>query len=259
MIEEEIPESAGSVYGHNSGDMLAIAKADLVSALYDDDSAGKTFAQRKSEFLTSASRQSVTSRSTAAAAADTIKLAGEVKALIEAARKQRSDPFREVHLALAREAAAFWEPVDEAMAGLRRAIDVWAAAEDDRIAQQQREQEEELARMRAGSAPPPAPPPPPAAGRAHIDYAAPAPAPARSTAPQMRQPRRSRIRGDLGATISATQVSTYEIEDWALLPDHILKSPTVVEAILTVVRGTVRHMGVPAGIRVITEATNTIR
>jgi hypothetical protein len=75
----------------------------------------------------------------------------------------------------------------------------------------------------------------------------------------MRAPRRTKIRGDLGAVISAKDTTIYEIEDFALLPDHILKAPTVIEAILTVVKATARHMGVPPGIRTVTTTGNQIR
>lgn len=255
MIPDEIPQARGSVFGDNSGSMLVSAKDQQHESLFDTPrDGGKTFAQRRDEFVASAGKQIVRDRETAGAAADTIKLANEVWALVDADRRARSDPFRETHLALSGMAAEFWEPVNQAMAGLREQIDAYTAEEDARIAAQQAEQQEALARMRGAASPPPAPP----QGRSHIDYSVPTPEPQR-IAPAMRAPRRSRIRGDLGSTISQRDVVEYEIEDISLIPEHILTSETVKAAILAVVRATARHMGVPKGIRVITGTGNQIR
>lgn len=260
MIEEEIPEARGSVYGDNSGSMLTAARDEQSAALYDvERDGGRTFAMRKAEFLASAAKQRVTSRQTAADAADTIKLAKEVWALIDVDRRARSDPYRAVHLALSAQASEFWDEVNEAMAGLNRQIDAYTDAEDERIAAQQREQEEAFARMRQSAAPAPAVEPPAApTGRQHIDYAAPAATPVRA-APAMKAARRAPIRGDLGSQIIQRGTDIYEIDDISLIPDHIMQSKTVIEAILTVVRSTARHMGVPPGIRVRTETGNQIR
>ena len=259
MIEEEVPEAVGSVYGHNSGSMRETAEAEQAAALHDTVRAGgKTFAQRRAEFLASAAAQTVRDRQSAAAAGDTIKLAGEVWALIDADRRERSDPYRETHLSLSGMASGFWSEVNDAMEALRGQIDTWTAEEDKRIAARQREQEEEMARWRAPAAPAPIAAPSPPAARAHIDYTAPTPPPTPAMA-AMRPAKRSKIRGDLGATISARDVVSYEIEDISLIPDHIMQSPVVRDAILDVVRRTARVMGVPAGIRVITNTGNQIR
>lgn len=245
MIEDEVPQPREAVFGDNSGDMLVVAREDLREVLHERDRDGKTFAQRRDEFVTSASRQVVKDRESAGAAGDTILLAREVWAMIDAERRERSDPYREVHLALSEDARAFWEPVDEAMKALRAQIDAWTDEEDQRVTNQRAEQQAAMAAMRAKAAPAPEP-------------GAPPPRP-RAAPPAMKPARRAKIRGDLGATISAKDSVEYEIEDFSLLPDHILKSPTVVAAILTVVKSTARHMGVPAGIRTIVTTGNQIR
>jgi hypothetical protein len=264
MIPDEVPQASGSVFGHNSGSMLVQAKAEHAAALHDTPrDEGKTFAQRKAEFLASAAAQRVRDRQSAADAGDTIKMAGEIWALIDAERRRLSDPFRETHLALSAMASEFWEPVNDAMLALHQQIDAWTAAEDKRVAAIRREQEAELANLRKptidpekerqaeraidtslGHAP-----------RSFIDYSAPASTPAMSV---MRPTKRAKIRGDLGATISQRDVVGYEIEDISLIPDHIMQSETVKAAILTVVKTTARHLGVPAGIRVITTSGNQI-
>ncbi len=264
MIEEEVPQPREPVFGDNSGSMLIAAKSEQGEALHDTVREGRTFAQRRAEFFASAAKQTVVDRRSAADAADTIKLAQEVWALIDADRKARSEPFRTVHLALSAMASEFWEPVNEKMQGLREQIDTWSDEEDARIARRQKEQSDQLAAMRGGAvtAPVPAPTPSvpstPPSGRYEIDYAAPA-APITTKVLPVAPARRAKIRGDLGATISQRDIVRYEIEDISMIPDHIMQSPTVVEAILTVVRSTARHMGVPKGIRVRTETGNQIK
>ncbi len=259
MIEEEVPQPREPVFGDNSGSMLIAAKSEQGEALHDTVREGRTFAQRRAEFLASAAKQTVVDRRSAADAADTIKLAQEVWALVDADRKARSEPFRTVHLALSAMASEFWEPVNEAMQALREQIDTWSDEEDKRIAKRQQEQKDQLAAMRGVTAPVPAPaPPPPQVGRYEIDYAAPA-APITTRVLPVAPSRRAKIRGDLGATISQRDITRYEIEDISMIPDHIMQSPTVIEAILKVVQSTARHMGVPKGIRVRTETGNQIK
>lgn len=257
MIPDEVPEAAGSVFGHNSGSMLVSARNEQAAMLLDTPmEGGKTFDQRRSEFIRSAQAQTVRDRQSAADAADTIKMAGEVWALIDAERRKLSDPYRETHLALSAMASEFWAPVLNAMEGLRRQIDAWTAQEDQRIAAQRAEQEAILARMSSPAASPEPAGDVPPGGRPHIDYSAPAP---RTEVPVMKPARRAKIHGDLGATISQRDIVGYEIEDISLIPDHIMQSETVKEAILTVVRQTARHFGVPKGIRTISRPTNQIR
>ena len=252
MIEEEIPQSVGSVPGHNSGTMMEQARAAQREALDDTPrDGGKTFAKRRAEFLASASKQRVIDRETAGAAADTIKLAKEFRELVVADRKDRSEPYRQVHLALSGMEAEFLQPLDDAMDGLAAQIDDYTAEEDRRVAQQRAEQQAEMARLRAETAPVEQ-----AAPRERLDYSNPGPRAPRSVTPPRKK---ARITGDLGATVTTRAHEEYEIEDVRSLPDHILTAEPVKAAILAVVRSTRRHLGVPAGIRVITSTGNQIR
>jgi len=253
MIPDEVPETVEhGMIGHNSGTMLETARAAQLEALHDTPrDGGKTFAQRRDEFIRSAAAQNVRSRQTAADAGDTIKLATEFRAEVNAERKRLSDPYREVHLNLSAMETAFLDPLNTAMEALHGQIDAWTQENDAQIEQQRREQAEAMAAMRKPTAAAPAP-----AGRQHIDYSAPAPV---IEGAARRAPRRARIIGDLGATISTREIAHYEIEDMSLIPEHIMNSPTVREAILTVVRQTAKHMGVPAGIRKITTTGNQVR
>jgi len=254
MIPDEVPQTDDhGMIGHNSGSMLDAARGAQLEAFNDTPrEGGKTFAQRRDEFIRSAAAQKVRNRQTAADAGDTIKMAAEFRAEVNAERKRLSEPYREVHLSLASMETVFIDPLNEAMQGLHQQIDVWKTEDDARIENQRREQADMLAAMRKPAADPaPAP-----ATRGYIDYSAPAPA---TQSIERRQPKRSRIVGDLGAVISTREIAQYEIEDMSLIPDHIMNSPTVREAILTVVRQTAKHMGVPAGVRKITTTGNQVR
>lgn len=267
MIPEEKPDGHGG-YGHNSGASLEAMRAEQRAALDDTQRVnGKTWRERKGEFLLSASRQVVTDRHTAAAAADTIKLAAAVRDEIMADRQQRTEAHYQIHRQLSAMANEFWSPVDEAMLGLKQQIDEWQAEEDTRIARQQREQQDGLAKLRAeamGVTPaPPAPQDEPEAapaateGRSYLDYTAPTPA-VQSIAPAMRPAHRKVIRGDLGGTITKVDTTEYEIEDITLIPPHIMQSPVVTEAILSVVKRTAKQLGIPAGIRARTGTANRV-
>jgi hypothetical protein len=270
MIEDEVPQPREAVYGDNSGDFHRAALDEHTAFLHDVvQESGKTYERRRSEFLTSASRQVVRDRESAGAAADTIKLAGEVWAEIEAHRKERSEPFRTTHLALTAAAREFWEPVVEQMQGLAEQIDAYTEVEDKRIADQRAEQQRERAALRNPTIDPEKEKLAEQAldtalghkSRPIIDYNPSEPRVVKVMAapsPQMLPAKRAKIRGDLGATVSQKTIVEYEIEDISLIPAHIMTSPTVVEAILTVVRSTARHMGIPAGIRVKNTTGNRI-
>jgi hypothetical protein len=258
MIPDEIPATPGP--GHNSGaTLLQVARLAQETALEE-------YHQRRSEFLTSASRQTVTDRQSAADAADTIALAAKVWKLIDEDRQKRTDPYREVHSTLIAMASEFWYPVEEAMNRLLAQIDAFSETEDRLIADQQREQEEAMAALRAraaGVAPAVAPIPVQSietverqeaqTGRAYIDYVAPAAQyeqPARLPGPTIGSPaRRSKIRGDLGGTISRDQEKIYEIEDIKALPSWIFETETVMNAIINVAKSNARHMPNIPGIR----------
>lgn len=243
MIEDEIQIAP---MGHNSGlGPVEIARQLQTEALHDTvRRGGKTFAQRKVEFLTSASRQTVRDRQSAADAADTIKLAGAVLAEIETDRKEMSAPYLEAHRTFIAIAADFWEPVESEMARLEQEIENWNAEEEKRISDQQREQNEQMAAMRAKAVATPTTP------RAHIDYTARTAAPAAVAAPL--PARRTKIRGDLGGTISKVDERVFEIEDLSKVPDYILSSQTVKDAILAVARRMAKDIPEIPGIRITT-------
>ncbi|HEX9947374.1 MAG TPA: hypothetical protein VGA98_07535 [Allosphingosinicella sp.] len=223
MIEDEAPAFGP---GHN------VPPSMMEDAVEAQRQALEPYRERRDELVRHKARV-VRDRQSAADAADVIRVASKVWKIIEAERLQRSNPYRETANAIAAAANEFWAPVEEVMIELRARIDAWDKAEEARIESQRREQAAELARLTAGAIPPPAAPPIPA--------------------------RRQRIRGDLGATITATDRQQFEIEDWRLLPDWLMDSVTVRNAILTVARTLAKHRGEIPGIRVSTVTETTIR
>lgn len=207
----------------------------------DQREALQTFQQRKEEILASANAKHVFDRISAGDAGDIIRIAGEVKKRIDAERMDRSKPYRDAADAAKGIVDEFWSPVDDALTNLRRRLKEWTDAEDARIEAQRAEQEAEMARMRAASAPPPVP-----------ASAAPAPAPFKPAA-------KRKIRGDLGATVSTVEKAQYRVVDVKQIPDWIMATPTVHEAIIQVVKSMAKHTGDIPGIERTTFTDNQIR
>jgi hypothetical protein len=238
MIEDETPLFES---GHNNP-----PEAMMAAAVQDQRDALRRFEERKAEFIKKAGQKVVRDRQSAADAADIISLAGKVWRMIEAERLERSNPFRETANSIAAVATEFWADVDAAMKDLAARIDAWTEEEDRRIEEQRREQARVLEEMRAAAAAKPA----------AVVQTDPNPRPA---PPEPIPAKRRKIRGDLGGMISAAERKEYELEDWTLLPDWLMRSPTVVNAILTVARQTSKHMGAIPGIKVSTVTENQIR
>lgn len=264
MIPDEAPLHDR---GHNQPPgLLPLEQAvlELHEMLKEKTFDGKTFADRKEEFLRAARNAVVRNRDSAGAAADVIKMAAQVWSRLEAERLARSNPYRNIADALVRTADKFWTEVVDAMDGLKDKIDAWTDIEDKRIADQQREQEEEMAKLRGAAAPivhvdERDAYPLPASPRVSVDYTAPF-EPKPSPAPVPMQPaKRKRIRGDLGGMVSIKTETIYSVADVRALPDYILNAPGVHEAIIAAVKGTVKVMGVPAGIATSTVQANQIK
>lgn len=234
MIPDEIQPGARGI-GDNSMSMRESAIAELRAELHVvEQEGGKTFAERRDEFLATAERVVVRDRFEAGDAGDVIKLAGEVREMIERKRFDRSNPFRETANALKGVADEFWQPVDTAMKSIADKIDGWSNAEKKLVAQQRAEQEQMLAELGRGAATP-------------APTAAPIPA------------RRAPIRGMLGSTVTQVDHKTFAIEDISLVPEYILNSETVRAAIIKVAAAMSRHMGAIPGISVTTTAGTTVR
>ena len=254
MIPDEQPEHAPR--DHNSPPGLlpleqAVEEFDKFFALEPIN--GKTFAERKAEFLRAGRNAFVRDRESAGKAGDLLKLAKRARDRLQDARFDRSQPYRDTADALGRKCEDLWEDVDTAMDGVRALLKTWTDAEDARIEAQRIEQEAEMAAKLAAAEP-----------KGEID-------PAKEKAVQettgaflgigtpLAPPRRKKIRGDLGATVSAVERFTYKVTDVRALPDYILNAPGVHEAIVSAVKSTRKVMGVPDGIEATPYTENQIR
>ena len=219
-----------------------------------------------------ANAKTVEDRETAGQAADIIKVATEVETLIETDRVNLTRPYREAADRAKNICDEFLEPLREARANLKQRLDAWNDAEDRRIEEQRAEQEAffngqidpakekaaDAAIEGAGLSSP----------RKAIDYSQPAeekpftrgvaqPAPSsHMKPPAMREPKKRKITGDLGATASRTTTKEYRVVDVRAVPDFILQSDTVKEAIVQVAKSVGKHMGSIDGIE-ITEKRGT--
>ncbi len=219
----------------------------------DQREALQTFQQRKEEILASANAKRVFDRISAGDAGDIIRIAGEVKKRIDAERMDRSKPYRDAADAAKGIVDEFWSPVDDALTNLRRRLKEWTDAEDARIAAQQAEQEAEMQRMRQARLP--MHPMPHVAGEPEGSLPATAPA----SIPGLKSAHKRKIRGDLGATVSTVEKAQYRVVDVKQIPDWIMATPTVHEAIIQVVKSMAKHTGDIPGIERTTFTDNQIR
>jgi hypothetical protein len=211
--------------GHNSTGLLSrdAAVADLRELLNERLIGGEiTYAQRRDQFIASAKAAVVRNRETAGAAADIVKLARQVWDQIEAARKERSDPYYETQGALKTVADDFWRPVEEALDDLKARIAAWDAEEDARIQAQKDEQARFMAKVAGGQPGGPAP-----------------------AAPAKRRP----VRGDYGGKVTQRQEFAYEVTDIAAVPAFILESDVVKAAIIQVVKSMTKLGATVPGIK----------
>lgn len=215
--------------GHNRRDYTSDVRREMSETL-------DPFRQRRDEFIAAAGRAVVRSIDEAGRAADLIGMAAEVGDRVTAARKDVSDPHFEAHRTAIAEATAFWEPVTEAMGDVQGMVDAYTAQRDALIAQQKEEQ--------AAAAQPVAPGP-----RANVDYTAPVQPRSQpeTAAPTAREgvavpapARTASIRGDYGYKVTKVAETVIEVVDWRAVPEHIMDSPVVKEAIRKVALGIVR-------------------
>lgn len=198
---------------------------------------------RLTEIVRHADAKEVVDRETAGQAGDLIKIALAFEKMVDEDRIALTRPYRDAADAAKAECDKFLEPLRGSVEDLRARLKAWSDEEDERIAQQQREQEEFFAAPKpapdeASGEPAPPPPPPP---------------------PAMRPAKRKPIVGDLGSRVSQVEKKSYRVSDISKVPDFILASPTVHEAVIAVVKSLAKHMPEIPGIETITETDNKIR
>lgn len=236
MIPDEEPQRGGM--GHNSRGIVEAALEEQQLALIP-------YEQRRDEFIAAAGKAVLHDRQAAADAADIVKLAGMVWAKIEEDRLARSNPYREAANAVLGAAQDFWMPVDDAMHELREKIRAFFDDEERKIDEQRAAQAAHEAQRRAEVGLPPA------AGTPGVEPARTAPA----TAPA----RRKKMRGSYGAVLTKAAVKKLSITDMKAVPEFILNSPRVRDAVLAVARDFTKHMSEIPGIQIDFETDISIR
>ena len=216
------------------------------------------FTERLEYFIMKADAKQVSDRETAGDAGDIIRLAGEFMKPIEADRIALTKPYRDAADAAKAVCDKFFEPLIDAMDRLRERLDAWSKEEDKRIEEQRAEQ----ARFFGGGHTP-APGklgPPPTGGSAVAKKTEPGSLHVHiNTSDELRQPRRRKIVGDLGAVVSQVDRKTYRVVDVLKVDPLILNSKTVHDAIIAVAKSMAKHMPEMTSIEVTTEAANQIR
>ncbi len=239
MIPDEEQPAAG--IGHNlPPSPIEQLKAEQAPVL-------AKYEKRRDEIIESATKKLVTDRISAGQAGDILKIGRQVFDRVDAERKDVAEPFRTAITAAAGAFDEFWTPARDALTELKRRLDAWGDAEDKRIEDQRLEQKRAEDAMRASAARLAAPDGVPS-------YAsAPAPAPASGPA------KRSKIRGDLGATVTRVDDKVYRVVDVRAVPDWILNTSTVHDAIIAVAKSHRKHNPIIPGIETDTVGKNQIR
>jgi hypothetical protein len=249
MIPDEGP--ALPPQGHNQ------PPSPVESLAAEQRDALKTYEHRRGELVAAADAKKVFDRISAGDAGDIIRIARDVYARIDQDRRDRTDPYRRATEAAKGAVDEFWQPVVDSLDALRQRLKDWTDAEDARIEQQQAEQDAAMRAMReqAGAAEKvlkdqtgvteaAAGDPPPRSGPV-TTYVLPA--------------AKRKIRGDLGATVATVERAQFRVVDIKLIPDWIMATPTVHDAIIAVVKSMAKHAGPIPGIERTTISDNQIR
>lgn len=219
--------------GHNSNAFLEEARRLLRASL-------DPIKPRRDQFLEAAKKVVIRDRHDAGAAADLIGLARDVGNIVDEHRRRIGKPHDDVVRTINSEAKTFWEDVEEAMGDVQEKIDAFAAAEQAKIDEQKASQERDEAARRAALAPAGAPPPP-------------------EPAPPARQPKKRAYRGDLGRQAVLVDQDQIEIVDVRALPDLVLNTDRVHDAIRAVLRPLVKSGAKIDGIKVTKAVKSQIR
>jgi hypothetical protein len=228
--------------GDNSLSIVRALRAEAQESLAHFEQRRDQFAAAMAKFVTIRDRLDVGN------AGDLIGMARSVFDMVDARRKALVAPHDKAIDAVNALFREFWQPVENAVADLRRKLDQFAADEQTRIDAQEEEQRRFEQAARAAQAPR-------AAGRP-VD-APPADDGARKRTPAA--PKRQNVRGDYGANVVFGQLDVIEIENWRELPDFIMDAADVREAIIKVARPMVKQKIVIPGLTVTKAAATSVR
>ena len=209
----------------------------------------KERAERLAYIVEKANAKDVVDRETAGQAGDIIRVASQFEKVVEEDRVERTRPYREAADAAKAVCDEFLEPLRSAAENLRKRLGAWDKAEEQRIRDQAAEQDAffnppqpEPERLRSD------------ASKEVEEIKRPAPTPA-----PVKPAKRRKITGDLGARVSTVEVKHYNVVDVHAVPDFIMQSATVKEAIVTVARSMAKHMPEIPGIEITTTTESRVR
>lgn len=210
----------------------------VTRALLDEaKQATAPFTPRRDEFQAAMAKfVEIRDRVDVGKAGDLIALAKRVFEMIEAKRKEIVGPHNDAVDSVNAFFREFWDPVADQLESLRSKLDAFAEAERKRIQDQQDEQRRFEAQRRGPSSPA---------------------SPATAVAPAA--PRRRNVRGDYGSNTTFGEVDVIEIEDWRKLPDLIMQSEDVRNAIIKVARPLVKQKVAIEGLKVTKAAATQVR
>lgn len=239
---EEIAPRAQGGMGHN------LPPSPIEMLVREQREAQDPKKDRLLEIIRHTDAKNVVDRETAGQAGDLIKIALAFEKLVDSDRIERTRPYRDAADAAKAECDQFLEPLREAVENLRARLKQWSDDEDERIEAQRKEQEEFF---RTAKTEPPA-------ETASEDTPAETPRPA-PPPPNLKPAKRRAIIGDLGARVTQADKKVYRVSDISQVPDFIMNSPTVHDAIIAVVKSMAKHMPDIPGIETTTETDNKIR
>lgn len=208
-----------SSLGHNSGLSPEAAREAMKSAL-------GPWEKRCSEFEEKAKRADIHTQDAAEAGIDFIRMARALREEVDRLRDEVREPYRQAAQAATNVADNFQARLDDAIETMQIALRGYQAerrAKAEAREKEQREVERRLAREAAEREGVPPPPP----------------------APEVEQPRKKRrapaIKTDLGGRMVEQDRWRVEVTDPTKVPDFVLKSPKVVEAIRIVARDFIKN------------------
>jgi hypothetical protein len=234
-----------NLLGHNRPDYIAAVREQMSEALAQ-------FTARRDEFIAKAPSYVVRDREDAKRVVDFIGMARDIEAMIHAARKTVSDPHHDARSLAINIANDFWAPVIEALEIPQGKLDAYTAKRKALMDEQQAEQDSFRQPAHDASAP-----------RAAVDYTAPSsPTETPAGMPEGARPaRKQQIVGDYGYRLSEVTRDAIEVVDVLQVPESILNSDPVKEAIakvaLAIVKAT-KQKTMP-GCRITQKGSTSIR
>lgn len=211
MIEPEVPEAGGGM-GHNQ-------PPSPIEMLVNEQRDGQTpYEDRRDEIIGALGAKDVVDRISAGEAGDLLAIVKAFRDKMSGERVERTKPYREAADKAKAVHDEFVEPLIEAADDLLARLNRWNREEKRRRDEQQAEQAAILGDVAKGPAvTSPVPPKPRAKAKTVV------------------------ARGDYGTKVVDTTTTAYKVTDVRAIPDHILNTTAVHDAIIQVVKSMAKH------------------